>query len=172
MSDVLPTIVLGVALLFVVGAAGACANATNASPLSHGSISPDALAEVALEEFRLGNEDALNGLRISREEYETLLWPVLPDRNQVPFDFVWSLTEPRSRKALREVMGEYAGIPLELVKVELGKKVETYPGFTLYQDARMTVRRTDTGAQGLFPLMDVLVEMDGRWKFLNFGEDL
>ena len=47
-----------------------------------------------------------------------------PDRNHVPFDFVWSLTGPRSRKARREVMGEYGGIPLELVKVDLGEDVE------------------------------------------------
>ena len=53
-----------------------------------------------------------------------------------------------------------------------GEKIEEYEGFTLYQEARMTVRRTDTGAEGLIPLMDVVVEMGGGWKFLNFGEDL
>jgi hypothetical protein len=114
----------------------------------------------------------LSSLMITREEYETLLWPSLPDREQMPFDFVWSTTGPRSRKARREVLGEYGGLPLELVRVDLGEDVESYERFTLYRDARMTVRRTDTGQEGTFPLMDVLVVMDGGWKFMNFVEDL
>jgi hypothetical protein len=109
---------------------------------------------------------------ITREEYETLLWPSLPDRDHVSFDFVWSITGPRSRKARREVMGNYQGIPLELGGVELGEEIEAYEAFTLYQNARMTVRRTDTGEEGLLPLMDVLVEMGGGWKFMSFKEDL
>jgi hypothetical protein len=118
------------------------------------------------------DDSALDALRITRDEYENLLWPALPDGEHVPFEFVWSLTGPRSRKARQEVMGEYLGIPLELVRVDLGERIERYEEFTLYQEARMTVRRTDTGAEGMIPLMDVLVEMGGGWKFLNFGEDL
>lgn len=134
--------------------------------------SPETLAEAALEALFAGEEDALAALMVTREEYQTFLWPSLPDKNHVPFDFVWSLTGPRSRKARREVMGDYGKVPLELVKVDLGEDLESYDEFTLYRKARMTVRRTDTGAVGLIPLMDVVVEMGGGWKFLNFGEDL
>jgi hypothetical protein len=130
------------------------------------------LARAAVEALNAGDGDALDSLRVTREEYETLLWPVLPDKEHVPFEFVWSVTGPRSRKARREVMGDYEGIPLELVRVDLGEEIERYDEFTLYQEARMTVRRTDTGEEGLISLMDVLVEMGGGWKFLNFAEDL
>jgi hypothetical protein len=90
----------------------------------------------------------------------------------MPFDFVWSLTGPRSRKARTEVLGEYGGLKLELVRVNLGDDIEAYEGFTLFRDARMTVRRTDTGQEGTFPLMDVVVQMGEGWKFLNFVEDV
>jgi hypothetical protein len=130
------------------------------------------LAREALRAVTANDEETLSALMVTRVEYETLLWPSLPDRNQMPFDFVWSLTGPRSRKARREVLGEYGGLPLELVRVDLGKDIEAYQRFTLYRDARMTVRRTDTGTEGTFPLMDVLVVMDGGWKFLNFVEDV
>mgnify|MGYP006289065399 FL=1 len=161
------------ALGILAGAVG-CAPSDLApdSPLSHARSSPEALAAGALEALTEDDPEALDLLRITREEYETLLWPELPDRHQMPFDFVWSLTGPRSRKARREVMSELGGLPLELVRVQLGDRTEEYASFTLYQDVRMIVRRTDTGVEGPIPLMDVLVNMGGGWKFLNFAEDL
>jgi hypothetical protein len=149
-----------------------CSDLAKDSPLSEARNSPEVLARAALAAVTADDEDALVPLMITREEYETLLWPSLPDRNYMPFDFVWSLTGPRSRKARREVMGEYGGVPLELIRVDLGEDVEEYGTFTLYRDARMTVRRTDTGQEGVFPLMDVIVQMGDGWKFMNFVEDV
>jgi hypothetical protein len=163
-----PLMVFGLVLV----ALSACSDLASGSPMANARTSPEALARAAVEALNAGDEEALDALRITREEYETLLWPALPDKNHVPFEFVWSVTGPRSRKARREVMGEYDGISLEFVSVDLGKEVESYPEFTLHKEARMTVRRTDSGQEGLIPLMDVLVEMGGGWKFLNFAEDL
>jgi len=161
-------------LAVVLTGSAACGGSDFApdSPLANARVSPEALAGAALEALVAEDGEALDSLRVTREEYETLLWPALPDGEHVPFAFVWSLTGPRSRKGRQEVMGEYGGVPLELVKVELGEEIESYDQFTLYREARMTVRRTDTGEEGMIPLMDVLVEMGGGWKFLNFGEDL
>ena len=150
----------------------ACSEIPVDSPLANARTSPESLARAALEALNAGDGDALDSLRVTREEYESLLWPALPDRNHVPFDFVWSITDPRSRKARREVMSEYEGIPLEFVKVDLGEDIESYDELTVFREARMTVRRADTGVEGMIPLMDALVEMGGGWKFLNFGEDL
>ena len=159
-------------VLFLFGLPTACSDLARSSPLSHARTSPEALARAALDALEAENEEALKSLMITREEYLDLLWPSLPDQEYVPFDFVWSITGPRSRKARRQALQDLGGLPLELVKVDLGDEVEAYDAFTLYKEARMTVRRTDTGAESVIPLMDVLVEMDGAWKFLNFGEDL
>lgn len=142
------------------------------SPLAHGMSTPDELAASALQAITTGDEEQLGSLMITREEYENLLWPVLPDRDQMPFDFAWSITGPRSRKARHNVLSEYRGVPLELVRVELGDDVEKYQEFALYRRSRMIVRRTDTGAEGVLPLMDTLVEMQGAWKFVNFVDAL
>ena len=158
-------------LLVMLWWAMACSELAPESPLANARTSPEALAKAALSAVTATDEEILSALMITRDEYETLLWPSLPDRNQMPFDFAWSLTGPRSRKARRVVLEEYGGLPLELVKVDLGKDVEEYEAFTLYREARMTVRRTDTGLEETFPLMDVLVVMRGGWKFLNFAED-
>jgi hypothetical protein len=150
----------------------ACSDLAHGSPLANARTSPEALARAALAALVESDSTALADLMVTREEYLELLWPSLPDRNHVPFDFVWSLTGPRSRKARREALGELGGAPLGLVRVDLGNKLEAYDEFTLYQDARMIVRWPETGREGPIPLMDVLVEMKGGWKFLNFGEDL
>jgi hypothetical protein len=150
----------------------ACSDLAKDSPLANARTSPEALAQAALKAVTEDDDEALAALMVTREEYLTFLWPSLPDRDYMPFDFVWSITGPRSRKARREVLGEYRGLPLELVRVDLGENVEAYERFTLYKDARMTVRRKDDGREGVFPLMDVLVVMDGGWKFLNFVEDV
>ena len=155
-----------------IAAAWACSDRASKSPMANGRKSPEALAEAALAALFTSDAEGLDALRVTREEYETLLWPSLPDRDHVPFDFVWSITGPRSRKARREVVSEYGGLPLVLVSVDLGEKREEYDEFTLFQEARMTVRNPETGIEGLIPLMDVIVEMGGGWKFLNFGEDL
>jgi hypothetical protein len=160
------------AVLLLLGLPTACSDLARNSPMSHARTSPEALARAALDALEAEDEEALKSLMITREEYLDLLWPSLPDREYVPFDFVWSITGPRSRKARRQALQELGGLPLELVKVDLGDDVEVYDDFTLHQEARMTVRRTDTGAERVIPLMDVLVEMEGGWKFLNFGEDL
>jgi hypothetical protein len=150
----------------------ACSDMPEDSPLTNARTSPEGLAEAALAAVAANDTEALAELLVTREEYETLLWPSLPDRNHMPFDFVWSLTGPRSRKARTEVLGEYGGLTLELVRVDLGEDVEEYEEFTLYRDARMTVRRSDTGQEGRFPLMDTVVRFGDGWKFLNFVEDV
>ena len=165
----------GVAFLLLVAAiwpAMACSDLARESPLANARTSSEALGRAALAAVTANDEETLSALMITRDEYETLLWPSLPDRDQMPFEFVWSLTGPRSRKARRAVLEEYGGLALELVEVDLGEDVETYEGFALYREARMTIRRTDTGQVGTFPLMDVLVFMGGGWKFLNYAEDL
>jgi len=153
----------------------ACADSALAtdSPLEHAYVSPEALAEAAIEAVADQADSVLAALLIRESEYRDLLWPEMPDGEYTPFDFIWSQTLPPSRSARRNILREFEGVPLELVSVDLGpeNKIERYASFTLYQDARMTVRRTDTGDEGIFPLMDALVEMGGGWKFMNFRDD-
>jgi hypothetical protein len=159
----------------LVVVAGACDPGALApdSPLSDAYATPEALAEVALAAVAAQDDATLAALMIERDEYETLLWPEMPDGEYTPFEFVWSQTLPPSRSARTNVQRAYEGVELELVSIDLGPEddIERYPSFTLYRDARMTVRRRDTGEEGVLPLMDALVEMGGGWKFMNYRDD-
>ena len=165
-----PTRLTRTAVLMILVVSSACSELAADSPLVEARRTPEALARAALDAVVAGDDHALASLMIRRDEYETLLWPSIPDRQHVPFAFVWSITGPRSRKARTAAIAEYRDLPLELVRVELGDEIEEYDEFVLHRDARMWVRRTDTGAEGTLPLMDVLVEMNGGWKFLNFHD--
>ena len=165
----LTRLVLGAA---VFATATACAEQGPRSPLGGAVGSPEALAEAALSALVANDDEALAALVVTREEYETLLWPALPDGEHVTFDFVWGMSMPRTRKARRDQLGQYGGLPLVLIRVELGEETEVYEGFTFHRGSRMWVRNSDSGVEGQLPLMDVLVEMAGGWKFLNFRDDL
>ena len=158
--------------MLLASAMTGCGGASVDSPLDGALGSPESLAEVALRALAANDDPALAALVVSREEYETLLWPGLPDREHVTFDFVWGMSMPRTRKARRDQLGHYGGLPLELIRVDVGEETEAYERFTLYRDSRMWVRNRDTGVEGQLALMDVLVEMGGGWKFLNFRDDL
>ena len=163
---------IAVGLLIAVLTGSACTDADAASPLVHAYDSPEALAEAAVAALVAQDEAGLASLAVSRDEYETLLWPELPDARHVTFEFVWGMSYPRTRKARRNQMRDFEGVSLEVVRVDLGEAKEIYDTFTLHKDSRLWVRDTESGAMGPLPLMDVLVEMQGAWKFLNFRDDL
>jgi hypothetical protein len=164
-------VVVAVAVIAAGWATSACTDLVADSPLENSRRTPEALAEAGLAALTAGDEEALEELLIGREEYETVVWPLLPDGEYVDFDFVWGMSAPRNRKALRNLVADYRSVPMELISVELGDEIEAYEGLVLYKEARMTVRRTDTGAEGILPMMDVLVHMGGGWKFMNFRDD-
>jgi hypothetical protein len=161
----------GLALVVIATLLSGCSDLATGSPLSNAYRTPEALAEAALEAIAGEDAEALQALLITRDEYESLVWPILPDsRGSTTFEFVWSISNPRNRKARREVLDDFGGIPLEVVSVDLGDEIEAYDEFVLYKEAILTVRRTDTGQEGRMGFLDVLIEMNGGWKFMNFQE--
>ena len=160
---------VGLALGGAVALAG-CAEAAAESPLAGAYASKEALVERAVEALERHDTTAMRALRITREEYETLLWPEMPDSEQMPFEFVWSVTEPRSRKALREVMGKLGGVPHEVLSIEFDGEPEVYESFRLHRDAVVTARRGDTGEVGRLTFFDVFGEYRGTWKLMDFDE--
>jgi hypothetical protein len=157
----------GVAALLSLSLLTGCAPDT---PLENAAGSPEALVESVLSAVAAKDEAALKALLVTREEYETLLWPEMPDKDYTPFEFVWSLAQTNSRKGIRQVLSSYGGLRLELVSVEFPEDPEVYESFTMRPGARVVVRRPDTGEEGVLPTFDVFVEYGGGWKLLNYDE--
>lgn len=159
----------GLALLLAGSLAG-CAEAEASSPLADAAPTQDALVRSVLEALAAKDQQKLRSLLVTKEEYEGLLWPEMPDGEYTPFSFVWSLTEVNSRKGLRQLLGTYGGLELELVSISFDEDPEEYEHFTLYPGAKVKVRRRDTGEEGIFPTFDVFVKYGRGWKLMNYDE--
>lgn len=148
----------------------ACGGLAASTPLANTRRTEEALVEAVLEASFAKDQVALQGFLVSRVEYETLLWPELPDREHTPFDFVWSLNAANSRKGLAQLLGSYGGMQLELVSINFTEEVEVYDGFRLHPGVEVTVRRAGTGEEGVLPSLDVFVEHGSGWKLVNYDE--
>lgn len=130
----------------------------------------DVLVESVLDALEADDAEAVKAHLITREEYETLLWPELPDGQYTPFDFVWGLAAANSAKGTRQALATYGGLGLELVSVTFTEEPEEYPSFRLHPGVQVKVRRLDDGREGVLPSFDVFVEYGGAWKLLNLDE--
>jgi hypothetical protein len=151
-------------------AATACAEASAGVVMEGFSESAEDVIRTALTAVEHQDRVALAALLVTREEYETILWPELPDRQYTPFEFVWSLASTNNRKGLRQLLAEFGGVSLELVSVTFDGEPEVHDHFTIYPDARVRVRRKDDGIEGTLPSFDVLVKVGGGWKLMNYDE--
>ena len=137
----------------------------------HGAFrSPQELVEAALEAVASQDGEALRGMLVSRQEYESLLWPSMPDEAYTPFSFFWGMKEANTRKGLRQLENRYGGVELELLSISFFNEPESYDGFSLHDDVDVMVRRSDTGDLGSMPSFDGFLEYRGWWKLLNFDE--
>lgn len=147
-----------------------CSEASARSQLNSARRNEEALVEAVLEALSRQDEVALQGFLISREEYETLLWPEMPDKKYTPFDFVWGLNAANTRKGLAQLVSHYGGAEFELVSLDFTEEPEVYESFRLHPGVAVEVRRLDTGEVGLLPSFDVFIEYGGEWKLLNYDE--
>lgn len=157
---------LGLAVVALHG----CSDAAARSPLANAERSEGALVEAVLGALAVKDRVALQGFLVSRVEYETLLWPEMPDKEYTPFDFIWGLNRVNSANGLDELLQTYGGLELEVVSIEFPEEPEAYDSFALHPGVKVTVRRRDTGEEGVLPSFDVFVEHGGAWKLLNYDE--
>ena len=156
-------------LVAAAGGLAGCGGAGEVS-LANAQESEVALAAAVSAALETSDRGALQGLLVTRDEYEHVLWPEMPDGEYTPFDFVWGLNEINSGKGLRDLLYDFGGQSLEIVSVTLPDETESYETFTLHKGVEVVVRRTDTGEEGILSSFDVFVEHESGWKLLNYDE--
>lgn len=155
---------------FALLSAQGCSRADARVPLADTRGSEKALVQSVLDAVAAKDEATLRSLLVTKDEYEHVLWPEMPDQKYTPFSFVWSLNAANNRKGLNQLLERYGGMEMEVVSVELPEDPEVYDSFTLYPGTRVTVRRKDTGQEGILPSFDVLVKYGRVWKLMNYDE--
>jgi hypothetical protein len=157
---------LGAALAALLTASGGCAD----TELVGSQGSPDALARAVLDGLEARDRGALEALLVTREEHRDLLWNELPESNHLRFEVARELNVRNTREGLTHALDRFGGQELELVKIEFTKDPEIYETFALHRGTKLWVRRLSDGREGDLPILDVLLERNGRWKLMNFEE--
>ena len=154
----------------VVASMTACQDAAALSPLENAASSEEELITSVLDALAAEDGEWMARHLVTKAEYETLLWPEMPDKEYTPFEFIWGMSYPRTRKGHSQALDRYGGLDMEFISVEYTKEPEVYQSFTLHKGARVIVRRLDNGEIGEVPVFDVLVRHAGGWKMLNYDE--
>lgn len=138
--------------------------------LSHSKGSAEELAQAVLDGLETRDRAALEALLVTREEHRDLLWDELPERTYMSFEVARELNERNTRKGLIRALDRYGGQAFELLGIEFTDPPEVYETFTWHFGPRLRVRRLSDGREGELPILDVVLERNGRWKLMNFEE--
>lgn len=151
--------------------ADAASSETSSAPVMENAFpSAEALVEAALEAVADEDREAMKSLLVTRDEHLDLLWPSLPESEQMTFEYARWLNEHNTGKAIARALERFGGREFRLRRIEYTKDTETYPGFTLHRGATLMVERMSDGAEGELTLVDVLVERPEGWKLLDYEE--
>jgi hypothetical protein len=115
---------------------------------------------------------ALHSLRITRGEFEKILWPEFPESRpitNIQAGDAWSLSEPRSQSAANRAMGLYGGRQLRFLTIE-ESRIQTFTNFLLHRD--VTILAVDEGTAEIqrIALSPSVAERKGRFKALLYRD--
>ena len=140
--------------------------------LSGGATSLEALARAFLAAVEAKDERALHDLRVTRAEFETILWPEFPASRpitHIPVSEAWGFETARSLAGASRAAGSYGGRHLTFLRVDYAR-TDTFRNFNLLRDVRILIRDPrDNRAIGLAYVPSV-VERHGRYKALIFKD--
>lgn len=136
-------------------------------PFVDGGDSLEELGRIYLESIRTGGYEDLIPLRITRDEFELILWPEFPQSRpfvHIPSGEAWTFQFTKFRDGYHEVLHRYRGKDLVLEGVKIDRTLP-YTNFTLYEDLTFEVREPESGE--LLTLNATVAEREGRFKFLS-----
>lgn len=177
-------IILLSVLLSAVACAAACAVDSSPKtdpvplPLWSGSRhldsaeeSPEALAKRLLRDLAQGDLIQLKRLRITKQEYCSILWPELPG-SRIPnlsCDFAWDQATLRSNAGLNEMIAQHKGRAYRLVSLTV-RNIEPYQTFKALKEPYIRIR-DEKGVEQEVRIFGSILELDGQYKLFSFVAD-
>ena len=137
-----------------------------------GARSPEALARLLLEALQVGDEHALLALRLTREEFGTILWPEIPESRlitHITADDAWDAYVLQSRSGVTRTVSSYGSHRLELVRVETSGPVP-YRNFSLLRHVVLVCTDHSTGDEVRLKFAPSFLERHGRYKVVTFRD--
>ena len=128
--------------------------------LANAAPSLEELARHIVDRISHRDGAGLHALRLSREEFETIVWPELPQSRpitHIPVSEVWGMQTAKCIAGVDRTIGAYGGRKLTFLRVDYARE-EPYRNFTLLRDVRILIRDPRSGSMiGLTVVPSVLV---------------
>jgi hypothetical protein len=140
--------------------------------LSGGCPSLEAFARAFLTGLERKDERALHALRVTRSEFETILWPEFPQSRpitHIPLSEAWGFATAKSLAGVSRTVGTYGGRHLTLLSADYAH-AESFRNFTLLRDVRILIRDPRDGRMVPLAVAPSVVERHGRYKALIFKD--
>lgn len=156
--------------------ADASAAAPRAVRLVGGYESPSALITEALDAFAAADTTRLERLLITRNEFDSLLYPELgmhyPAANDMRPEtraFLWENQALNSIQGLKHALRDMSGRRSTLLGITYRGGGHAYRSYKIHEGTLVRLRMDD-GREALSHAFGSIVEMDGRYKLLTFRE--
>lgn len=144
-----------------------------ATPLAHGQLSAEDLAEDVLRALAGRDRASLEALALSDREFREHVWPELPasgpERN-LPYYYVWGELHQKSQIGLTQTLAEHGGKPMTLVGVRFAGETTRYPSYTVHREATFRVRNA-AGSESDVRVCGSMLEKDNVWKVFSYVVD-
>jgi len=156
--------------------ASATAPETDKEAPGHGTVelsgafgSLEALGRGFVEVLSRGDQKELEGMTLTRSEFEQLVYPELPagrPGSNVTAEFLWGQTQLKSRAGLLKTMSK-AGKKFEFCGIRFEKGERKYRHFTIHGDSRLQLKDAE-GVVREYQLFGSVIEADGRFKIYSY----
>jgi hypothetical protein len=137
-----------------------------AMQLTGGFPSGEALAEAVLDAVNRDDVQALHAIRMTYEEFETILWPEFPQSRpitNIKAEHAWEFYMQTSLAGATRGVHEWTGRNLRLERVSYSIGLAPYTNFNLYRGAVIHALTGD-GEHVQLTFAFTFLERNGRWK--------
>lgn len=163
----------------VFGAAAGMATTKAVQPavprqLTDGAPSVDALLDQFLASLAANDEQALNRLRVTEQEYRRIIIPgtVKPGEQprevaETPSVFFWQMIDQKSQDVGRLILKRYGGRAYTRKDVTYTKGVRKFAWYTALGEVRLEIEDEQGKRQTLST--GTIAEVNGTYKFIGFN---
>ncbi len=140
--------------------------------LTGAATSLEGLAREVVTGISRKDPAALHALRASREEFETIVWPELPQSRpitHIPVSEVWGMQTAECLAGVDRTVGRYGGHHITFMRVDYGTE-EPFRNFTLLRDVRILIRDPRDLRMVALTVMPSVLVRHGRYKALLFKD--
>lgn len=118
------------------------------------------------------DEQTLEPLEVTREEFCTIVWPELPSSRieNLTCDWVWESFEPSDLAGRRRILARHGGKTYSLVRLRFAGGTTEYRTYTVHRDVRVIVV-DEAGETKELKLFGSILERDGQFELMSFITD-